>query len=267
MVLRVLVTGSGGTVGSHVVNALQSRGESIEIVCFYGDLTDSANTKAFIKEAGKLDTVIHLAAKVAVDKVKKDPSNAYLVNVGGTINLLNAIAEIEHKPSLFYCSSAHVYAPQTNAVSEDSTTEPISLYGRTKLVSETIAKDVCLAYDICLCIGRVFSIHDPKQTGSYLRPSILRRLATHDFNRSFDLYGADSVRDFLTAQQAAKIIVDLAINKYAGIINIGSGQPTTIRDFAQSFSTEPLNIAHLGARDNLVADTTLLASFMEKLVD
>ena len=77
MVLRVLVTGSGGIVGSHVVNALQSRGEPIEIVCFYGDLTDSANTKAFIKEAGKLDTVIHLAAKVAVDKVKKDPSNAY----------------------------------------------------------------------------------------------------------------------------------------------------------------------------------------------
>ena len=62
MVLRVLVTGSGGIVGSHVVNALQSRGESIEIVCFYGDLTDSANTKAFIKEAGKLDTVIHLGA-------------------------------------------------------------------------------------------------------------------------------------------------------------------------------------------------------------
>jgi nucleoside-diphosphate-sugar epimerase len=73
MVQRVLVTGSGGIVGSHVVNALQSRGEAIEIVCFYGDLTDSINTKAFINEAGKLDTVIHLAAKVALDKVKKIP--------------------------------------------------------------------------------------------------------------------------------------------------------------------------------------------------
>lgn len=267
MVRRVLVTGSGGIIGSHVVNWLQSRVEPIDIVRFYGDLADSTHTKAFIKAAGKLDTIIHLAAIVAVDQVKKQPSRAFLVNVGGTINLLNAIAEVEHKPNLFYCSSAHVYAPLDSAISEEATTEPISLYGRTKLIAEAIAKDVCSACKINLCIGRVFSIHDPKQTGPYLRPNILKRLAKHDFSRPFELYGADSLRDFLTAKYAAKIIVDLAINQYAGTINIGSGEPVKIRDFVQSFLKEPLDITHVGTQDILVADTTLLASFMEKLID
>ena len=267
MVRRVLVTGSGGIIGSHVVSSLKSRGEAIDIVRFCGDLTDSGHTKAFIKAAGRLDTVIHLAAKVAVDQVEKNPSCAFLVNVGGTINLLNAISEVQHKPSLFYCSSAHVYARLDSAISEEEATEPISLYGRTKLIAETIAKDVCSLYGITLCIGRVFSIHDPKQTGPYLRPNILRRLDAHDFSRPFELYGADSIRDFLTAEHAAQIIADLAINQYAGIINIGSGEPVRVRDFVQSLSTEPLDIIHVGARDIIVADTTLLASFMEKLVD
>jgi len=127
---------------------------------------------------------------------------------------------------VFYCSSGHVYAPQPTAISEDAATEPVSLYGRTKWVAEFAAKDICAAHDIPLCIGRVFSIHDPAQTGPYLRPNIAKRLAQENLSQPFELPGADSIRDFLTAEQAARIIVRLAPRMLAiGYVGAGADRP------------------------------------------
>ncbi len=261
---RILVTGSGGIIGGHVVHLLRQSDANIEVVKFADDLTDMAQTTAAIEAAAQIDGVIHLAAMVAVDQVKSDPARAYAVNAGGTFNLLGAIAQTGQKPHVFQCSSAHVYAPQNTAISEDSTTQPISLYGRTKLMAEIAATDICDTHDIPLCIGRVFSIHDEGQTGPYLRPNILRRLEQEDLSLPFDLYGADSSRDFLTAREAAQIIVDLALGRYVGVINIGSGTPTLVRDFVQGLTQTPLNIRHLGGHDCLLADITRLIAFKEK---
>jgi nucleoside-diphosphate-sugar epimerase len=139
----------------------------------------------------------------------------------------------------------------------------MSLYGRTKLMAEIAAKDICAAHDIPLCVGRVFSIHDPVQRGAYLRPNIAMRLSHEDLSQPFDLPGADSIRDFLTAEKAAQIIVWLARARYSGSINIGSGRPTRIRDFVQDLAPRRLDIRHVGGQDCLLADTTRLAAFLE----
>jgi len=260
---RILVTGSSGIIGGHVVRFLTAKSDETEIIKFSGDLTDFQNTRASVLTAGRVDSVIHLAAKVEVESSKMFPAQCYGVNVGGTINILSAIAELRQTPNFFLCSSAHIYAPQNHALTEETVPEPVSFYGRTKWMSEKAAKDICSALGIPLCIGRVFSIHDPKQGGSFLRPSILRRLDTHDFNLPFDLYGADSIRDFLSAEKAAKIIVSLVLNKYTGTINIGSGKPTLIREFVQQLAAKKLDFNPMGLPDCLLADTSRLDAFME----
>lgn len=264
---RILVTGSRGIIGSHVVKLLRQCDPQVEAIGFAGDLTDMAQTAAAIDAAARIDGVIHLAAMVAVDKVKSDPARAYSVNAGGTINLLNAIIQSGQKPHVFQCSTAHIYAPKNTPITEDSTTQPISLYGRTKMVAEIAATDICDTHDIPLCVGRVFSIHDPEQTGPYLRPNISKRLDQENLSEPFELYGADSSRDFLTAFEAAEIIVGLAISRYVGVINIGSGKPTLVRDFVQGLTQTPLNIRHLGEQDCLLADISRLISFKEKFDD
>ncbi|MDB4054282.1 NAD(P)-dependent oxidoreductase [Octadecabacter sp.] len=260
---RILVTGSGGIVGGHVIDLLGASDHNVDVVRFAGDLADFLQTKDAIDMAGPLDGVIHLGALVAVDQVKADPARAYSVNVGGTVHLLGALAQSRQAPHFFHCSSAHVYTPQSTAIAEDAATEPHSLYGRTKLMAEIAAKDICETHDIPLCIGRVFSIHDPRQTGPYLRPNILRRLTEENLDIPFDLYGADSVRDFLTARQAADVIVDLALRRFEGVINIGSGVATKIRDFVQDLAPRPLIINGLGGQDCLLADINKLTALQE----
>lgn len=261
--LRILVTGSNGIIGRHVCKQLGEGPDRIEVIRFKGDLTNFEETKAAVTDIGSVDGVIHLGAMVAVDAVRANPAQAYAVNVGGTVHLLDALRQTGKTPHVFYCSSGHVYASQTTAIAEDAATEPVSIYGRTKLMGEIAAKDICTAHDIPFCIGRVFSIHDPAQTGPYLRPNITLRLAKEDLSQPFILPGANSIRDFLTAEQAAKIIVRIILGRFIGVINIGSGQPTQIRDFVQSLVARTLDIRHVGAQDCLLADTTRLANFME----
>ena len=65
------------------------------------------------------------------------------------------------------------------------------------------------------------------------------------------------------AKEGANILVLFARERYQGMINIGSGRPTRIRDFVQSLAPRRLNIRHIGGQDCMLADTTRLAAFMK----
>lgn len=258
--IKLFITGSRGIVGSHICAALTSRPD-IQVYKFDGDIRDRNDIDAAVTRAGNIDIVINLAAVVAVETVENDPAKAYSVNVGGVTSLLDVISTKKIKPYFFQCSSAHVYSPSEHALSEDDATEPMSYYGKTKRMAEIVVEDVCNKLDLPWGIGRVFSIHDPAQKGSFLRPRIEERLRTADLSLPFELRGAESVRDFLPAKEAAEYILALSLSKYPGIINIGSGKPTKISDFVQQLSSKKLDIINLGSSDMLLANVTRLKSF------
>jgi nucleoside-diphosphate-sugar epimerase len=258
--MRVLITGASGILGRHVVKCFARLAADVEVVANKADLTDLVSTRAAIAALPPVDKVVHLAALVPVASVSADPARAYAVNVGGTINLLAALDG--HAASLLFCSSSHVYAPSDQPVAEGAEKAPSSFYGRTKWVAETVAADICEASGRAFCAARVFSIHDPAQTGSFLRPSIERRLAEEDLSQPFMLPGGDSVRDFLPAEDAAELVVRLALSSATGPVNVGSGRGTTIRDFVQGFSLRPLDIRATGSSDTLVADISRLRQLL-----
>lgn len=258
--MRVLITGAGGILGGHVVRHFTRLAPTADLIINKTDLTDRDATRASIATLGPIDQVIHLAALVPVASVKADPARAYAVNVGGTINLLSALEG--HEASFLYCSSSHIYAPSDRPIEEDAAKAPSSFYGRTKWVGESVAADICEASGRAFCAARVFSIHDPAQTGSYLRPSIERRLAEEDLGQPFLLPGGDSIRDFLPAEDAAELVVRLACSSATGPVNVGSGRGTTIRDFVQGFSPRPLDIRATGGSDTLVADISRLRQLL-----
>lgn len=254
--MRVLITGAGGIMGRHVVRHIATRAPDMDVIVNTADLTDMEATRNQVEALLPLDKVIHLAALVPVASVKADPARAYAVNVGGTINLLYALKDT---PADFvFCSSSHIYAPSDVPIVEDAAKAPVTLYGRTKWAAECAAADICEATGRAFLAARVFSIHDPAQTGSYLRPSIERRLLTEDLSKPFELLGAESVRDLLPAEQAAELLVRLAIAGATGRVNVASGFGTKIRDFVQSFSSRPLDIRACGGADTLVADISRL---------
>lgn len=261
--MRVLLTGAGGILGRHVVRHLARLAPNAEVIVNSADLTQPDAVRAQIAALPQIDKVVHLAALVPVASVKADPARAYAVNVGGTINLLSALDGCN--ASFLFCSSSHVYAPSCEPIQEDAEKAAASLYGRTKWQAECAAADICDATGRPFLATRIFSIHDPAQTGSFLRPSIERRLADEDLTQPFDLPGADSIRDFLPAEKAAEYVVRLALSSATGPVNVASGSGTTIRDFVQGLSPHPLEIRNTGSADTLVANISRLRQILGDL--
>ena len=259
-VIRIFITGSTGILGRHVCGFFKEFYPSFEILRNRADITNLRAVREQIAGAGTLDLVIHLAAMVPVSEVNADPARAYEVNVGGTVHLLDAISG--QKVKIVYCSSGHVYASSDEAIREDAPKEPVSLYGRTKWIGELAAIDITDAKKIPLCIPRIFSIHDPEQKGSFLRPTMEKRLAREDLSKQFELFGALSLRDILTAKEAARRLVMIAVSDAVGPVNIGSGHGTLIKDFVQSLSPSPLEIKPMGEPDMLVANISRLQSIL-----
>ncbi|TYC79828.1 NAD-dependent epimerase/dehydratase family protein [Stappia sp. BW2] len=259
---NLLLLGGHGIVGRHFIRKIRALSPSIICESFSGDIRSSADLSATISHLSRVDLVVNLAAVVEVSKVQDRPDNAYFVNAFGVLNILRSLIEVKQQPYFFQCSTSHVYAPCSVPVSESSRTEPHTVYGRTKLMGEILARDICCANDIPFCIGRLFSIHDPEQTGSYLRPNIVRRLREEDLSKPFELAGADSIRDFLTAEDAAELIARLVLKRAEGVVNVASGRAVKIRDFVQSLSERKLEIVSKGVSNTLVADTRLLTSIL-----
>ena len=255
--LRILVTGSNGILGRHVCRWLGVYSSKADIVYNKADITNINEIRNMVKNIGSLDILIHLAAIVPVSKAHVEPELAYRVNVGGTINLLEAVRPV--KPKFVYCSSAHVYGYSDFPIREETPMAPVSVYGRTKMVAEMAATDIAKVYGIPLCVTRVFSIHDPAQTGTYLRPGIEKRLSTEDLAKPFRLLGAKSIRDILTAEEAARRMVIVALSGSLGAVNIGSGRGTTLEEFVRSLSDVDLNIEPAGPANTLVANIDRLA--------
>ncbi len=247
----ILLTGSTGVLGSHVLNCLQEQGHSV--ACFKGNLLDQENV---LKQcaARRFDTVAHFAAMVPVKDVEAAPAQAYAVNVCGTINLLNALLEQKKQPHFFYASSSHVYTPQDTPIKESDPLGASSLYGRTKLHAEQIAQDICQSAGIPYTAGRIFSFYDERQQPPFLYPSIKARLENEDLRQPFELYGAHSSRDICSAENIAQKCANLISNGAEGIYNIGSGIGTQIKDFVQNLSSVQLDIVAKGQPNHLIAD-------------
>jgi len=102
------------------------------------------------------------------------------------------------------------------------------------------------------------------QKPPFLYPNIKRRLETEDLSKEFELYGAESVRDFLNAEDVADIIISLMGEKTVGTFNIASGEGTKIRDFVQSLTEKKLRIKDMGGKDSLVANIGKLKKILDE---
>jgi nucleoside-diphosphate-sugar epimerase len=258
--ITIGITGATGVLGKILKEKLEAL--SYHVTTFDDDIRNSQAVETWI-QSNNMQAVFHLAAMVPVTLVNKNPLDAYAVNAGGTIHLLNAIKNLQHKPWLFYASTCHVYKSKTAPIAETDEIEPINIYGQTKYAGENI----CTAYQqqtlAPVCIGRIFSFFHASQKEPFLYPSIRARIEKHDPSQPFVLEGAENVRDFLNAEAIVDILIKLMEKRNADTVNIGSGNSITIKDFVQQAFPSLTNISYQQHVPNfLVADVKKLTSIL-----
>jgi UDP-glucose 4-epimerase len=168
----ILVTGGAGYIGSHVVQQLVARGERVVVIdnlssgfpdavrgaqLILGDVGDRPLMANVLAE-NNVDAVLHFAAHTIVPESMSDPLKYYGNNTCNTRNLLAACMDARVGRFIF-SSTAAVYGMTPGGVADEETpTVPINPYGRSKLMSETMLRDVSAVGALRHVILRYFNV-------------------------------------------------------------------------------------------------------------
>lgn len=157
----VLVTGGAGYIGSHVVLALMETGRRPVVlddlsagvrsavpgdVPFHEGNVLDGGLVADILSKHQVGAVMHFAGKISVPESVENPTKYYRHNTMGTLVLVEAAVDAGVERFIFSSTAAVYGVPEHSPVAEDSPTEPINPYGSSKLMSETILRDVSAAH-------------------------------------------------------------------------------------------------------------------------
>jgi GDP-4-dehydro-6-deoxy-D-mannose reductase len=195
---RVLITGIEGFVGSHLARHLADRGYDVSGILLVDPVVDLSfahvarcdvrNAKELQRElaAVRPDFVIHLAAISSVVIAEQNFTDAFHINVRGTLNLLEAVRQLHVDPRVLLVSSGEVYDWQTGdgaKLNEQAAVRPMNYYSFTKLCAEQTGRYFIGRYGQNVVILRPFSHTGPGQSLNFVFPSVAHHIAEAEAGR------------------------------------------------------------------------------------
>lgn len=247
---KVLCTGAGGFIGSHLAerltregakvrafvryNALGSRGwldrseyaAEMEIVA--GDIRDRDSVQAAMKGC---DTVYHLAAVIAIPFSYGVPGLYVQTNVTGTLNVLQCARDAGVQ-RLVHTSTSEVYGSAvTLPMSESHPIRPQSPYASSKVAADALARSFWCSYGTPVVTLRPFNVFGCRQSTRAIIPTIISQLLDGDVVR---LGNPDTTRDWNYVENTvdAFLLAGSTPGIEGRVINIGSGIERSVRDVA-----------------------------------
>lgn len=247
----VLVTGAGGFIGSHLVEALVRAGAQTRAMVRYnsagrrgwldqselkddmeviaGDIREMDSVRAALKG---VDIVFHLAALIAIPYSYVSPSSYVSTNIVGTLNILqeslrSGVSRVVHT------STSEVYGTAKQIpISEEHPLQGQSPYSATKIGADKLAESFHLSFELPISVVRPFNTYGPRQSARAVVPTIMSqslanepiRLGNTTPTRDFN-YVEDTVRGFML-----NAACDTAVGR---VINLGTGTEISIGDLAQ----------------------------------
>lgn len=262
--MKVLVVGGAGYIGSHTVRALKNAGHEpvifdnliaghaevakrLSVPLIEGDLNHAGEIHRALSDP-EIDAVMHFAAFAFVGESVRMPAKYYQNNVGGTLQLLDAMRTHGVKYLVFSSTCATYGVPQTDRLDETHPQNPINPYGWTKLMVEQILSDYEQAYAMHHVTLRYFNAagasrdsllgedHHPE---THLIPlCLLTAAARRDeltvFGTDYDTYDGTCIRDYIHVEDLARAHVQaleyLADNGPSCALNVGTGRGYSVRD-------------------------------------
>ncbi len=249
--MRILVTGGAGFIGSHLVEALVSRGYNVRVVddlstgresnleavrdkieFFKGDIRDPA---VMIDAVKGVDVVYHLAAKINVEESYAKPDLYWEVNVLGTRLIVESMVRMGVK-RLIFMSSAAVYGdPVYIPIDENHPVNPLNPYGETKLEGEEIIRRSIKRGEIQAVIVRLFNAYGPRQEGNPYAGVVQKFIERVSSGKPPIIFGDGlQSRDFIYVKDVVSgLLYILERVEDSMILNLGTGVETRIIDLAR----------------------------------
>jgi UDP-glucose 4-epimerase len=194
---KVLVTGSDGFIGSHLVERLVAEGAQVRAFCLYNSQgswgwldTASAEVRSaidvrlgdirdpgFVTEAARdVDVVMHLAALIAIPYSYRAPESFVATNVQGTLNVLEA-ARRHGTERVIVTSTSEVYGtPESLPIRETHPLNAQSPYAATKVAADQLALSYHRSFNVPVVVLRPFNTYGPRQSTRAVLPTILAQL-------------------------------------------------------------------------------------------
>ncbi|MBF8984176.1 SDR family oxidoreductase [Lutibacter sp. B2] len=252
---KVLVTGAGGFIGSHLVEGLLEEGYEVrafihynsfntwgwldtfsknklkEIEIFTGDIRDPNGVR---KALMGIDEVYHLAALIAIPFSYYSPDSYVDTNIKGTLNVLQSARELGTKRVLITSTSEVYGTAQYVPIDEKHPFQGQSPYSATKIGADRLAESFYKSFNMPITIVRPFNTYGPRQSARAVIPTIIMQLlagkeeiqlgsliTTRDFN-----YVKDTVQGFIEIAKSEKTIGEE--------INIATQNEISIGELAQA---------------------------------
>ncbi len=270
--MKILVTGGAGYIGSICVEQMINAGHSISIfdnlteghgravhpqaIFYKGDLRE-ATTIDLAMQAAKPDAVMHFAANALVGESMTNPSKYFHNNVGGGLNLLDAMVKHGVKRFVFSSTCATFGIPETSPLDESLPQKPINPYGESKLIFEKILRWYGEIHQITFVALRYFNAAGATETygedhriETHLIPNILKvALGQKDH---VEIYGTDyptpdgtCIRDYIHILDLAQAHMLALTAPTSTFYNLGTGGGTSVREVIAScekISGKPIKV-------------------------
>jgi len=254
---KILVTGSDGFIGSHMVEELLKRGAKVRSFVYYnsfngwgwldyfspsqkrkldifaGDIRDPNGVRKAMKG---VDAVFHLAALIGIPFSYHSPDSYVDTNIKGTLNILQAARENKLE-QVFVTSTSEVYGTaQYVPINEDHPVNPQSPYAATKAAADGLALSFYRSFNLPVTIVRPFNTFGPRQSARAIIPTIITQICSG--KKSIALGNLKAMRDFNYVTDTVNGFIRLAETRKTegGVYNVGSGREVSIKDLVEIIS-------------------------------
>lgn len=254
---KILVTGSDGFIGSHLVEYLVKQGHDVRAFCLYnsfgslgwldtldaevktrfesflGDIRDPHGVKAAMQGC---DVVLHLAALIAIPYSYHSPATYVDTNITGTLNILQAARELGVSRVVHTSTSETYGSAQFVPISEAHPLVGQSPYSASKIGADQMALSFQRSFDTPVTVLRPFNTYGPRQSARAVIPTIISQIAAG--SREIKLGSVSPTRDFTFVSDTVRGFVaiadcDAAIGE---VVNIGSNFEISIGDTVKAIA-------------------------------
>jgi dTDP-glucose 4,6-dehydratase len=249
---KVLVTGAGGFIGSHLTERLIELGADVSALVRYTStgtwgwldhsthkdqinviLGDIRDQDAVLRLMDGIDVVFHLAALIGIPYSYHAPLSYVRTNIEGTVNVLQSAMRC-NVGRVIQTSTSEVYgSARTVPISEDHSLQGQSPYSASKIGADKIAESFYLSFNLPVVVVRPFNTFGPRQSARAVIPTIITQalresaISLGNLEPTRDLnYVADTVEGFIKAAEAP--------NAIGQVINLGTGREVSIGKLAET---------------------------------